>query len=107
VQLLAEQGLFGVTLWAIMIIGFFRRVGQLRTSRARRAWSRAGGAGFDLKYLSLGLEGAMVGFLVAGVFYNQVYRHWFYTLLLFSFLFSYASRSRARPNRARESVGVK
>ncbi len=107
VQLLAEQGLFGVTLWAIMIIGFFRRVGQLRTSRARRAWSLAGGAGFDLKYLSLGLEGAMVGFLVAGVFYNQVYRHWFYTLLLFSFLFSYASRSRVRPNRARESVGVK
>jgi hypothetical protein len=31
--------------------------------------------------LSLALEAAMVGYLVTSVFYDQLYVHWFYSLL--------------------------
>lgn len=108
-QLLSEQGLVGTGLWLFMLFDFFRRLSRLRTPSARANWSRAVQGRIDLLYISLGLEAAMVGFLVCGVFYNQLYRPWFYTYLLFAILLSEFARrtpkgephgaDAARPNR--------
>ena len=59
---------------------------------ARAIWRQAVGDQIDLLYVSLGLEAAMVGFLVGCVFYNQLYRHWFYTLVVFAILLSEVTR---------------
>jgi hypothetical protein len=36
----------------------------------------------------------MVGFLVGGIFYNQAYRHWFYTLILLALIIFEATRQQ-------------
>jgi len=91
-QILAEEGAVGVLLWVWMTTDFFRRLSRMRTKPARAAWARAVGGQADVLYLAHGLEAAMVGFLVGGIFYNQAYRHWFYTLILLALLISEATR---------------
>jgi len=85
-QILAEEGLIGVALWFAMIVGFFRRNGRLRKGDARARWAARGGRDMDLRMVSLGLEGAMVGFLICSIFYNQLYIHWFWSLLTISYV---------------------
>jgi O-antigen ligase len=104
-QLLSEQGLVGTTLWLIMLVDFFRRLRGIRAPSARAIWQRTVGGRIDILYLSLGLEAVMVGFLVGGVFYNQLYRHWFYTLVLFAILLSEVTR-RA-PTRTKQPIEEK
>lgn len=79
-QILCEEGLVGVLLFAWMTIACFRRLRRLRSAPATAVWRRRGGE-IDLRSISLGLELAMIAFLVNGIFYNQLYIHWFWTLI--------------------------
>lgn len=94
IQLLAEQGLVGFGLWILMLVGFLMRLRRLRSPEVVAAWNEAVGGQFDLRRLTLGLELAMVGYLTPAFFYNQVYRHWFFTLVAIVFVL-YRSASSA------------
>jgi O-antigen ligase len=85
-QILAEEGIIGIALWTGMIAGFFRWNRRLRTGDARALWSRRGGEDLDVRMIGRGLEGAMVGYLATSVFYNQLYIHWFWSLLTISYV---------------------
>lgn len=87
-RLLSEQGMIGVIVWIAMLVGFVRRASFLRSHPASNEWSRCGGDGLELASLSRGLEVAMVGFLANGFFYNQIYIHWFWTLILMMYVLS-------------------
>jgi len=88
VQILAEEGLIGVTVWCMMIGGFFIRTRRLQKAEAVNEWNRRGGQGFDLPAIVRGLEAAMIGYLATSMFYNQLYIHWFWSLFTFGFLLS-------------------
>jgi len=105
IQILAEEGLLGIALWATMILGFFRWNARLRTDAARAAWASQGTPDLDLRLIARGLDGSMLGFLLSGVFYNQMYIHWFWSLLTISFVLVRIAvpavpRSSRRPARA-------
>jgi O-antigen ligase len=85
IEILSEEGLIGITLWVTMIVHFFSWTRRLRTQAAREVWVEQGGD-FDLRLLSRGLDGSMIGYLLSGIFYNQLYIHWFWTLLLVAYL---------------------
>lgn len=87
-QILAEEGIIGITLWIGMVVGFFRRIRRLQTEGAIARWRGRGGEGVDLCLISRGLEGAMVGYLVNSVFYNQLYIHWFWSLVTIAYVLS-------------------
>jgi hypothetical protein len=68
----------------------------MRSKSARAAWARAVGGQADLLHLANGLEAAMVGFFVGGIFYNQAYRHFFYTFILLALLISETTRRQTQ-----------
>jgi len=80
-QTLSEFGLVGTIALAWLLIDFWRRNAQLRSAPFLNGWRLATGNRLDLRMLSLSLEAAMVGYLATGFFYDQVYVHWFYSLL--------------------------
>jgi O-antigen ligase len=86
VQIMAEEGLVGLALWFTMIVTFFRRNARLRRNEAGAQWAARGGGGVELRTVSIGLEGAMVGYLGCSFFYNQLYIHWFWSLLTLVFV---------------------
>ena len=88
VQILAEQGLIGVVIFLLILVDFMRRNRSLRTKAAIERWESASHGRFDLQSISLGLEGAMVGFLASGVFYDQLYSNSLYTLVGLNFVLS-------------------
>ena len=88
VTVLAEQGLIGVAIFLSILIDFVRRNRSLRTKAAIERWDNTGHGGFDLKFLSLGLEGGMVGYLACGVFYDQLYTSSLYTLVALNYVLS-------------------
>jgi O-antigen ligase len=83
-QVLAEEGLIGILLWGAMVIGFFRRNSAARGAGAHSRWQTRGGEGIDPRAMSLGLDGAMIGWLVCSIFYNQLYIHWFWSMFTMS-----------------------
>jgi O-antigen ligase len=85
-QILAEEGIIGVTLWISMIIGFFRRVRRIRAKEAIARWSNCGGNEWDLRMIAFGLEASMVGYLATSPFYNQIYIHWFWSLITIAYV---------------------
>jgi O-antigen ligase len=85
IQMLAEQGLVGTVLWFTMLAGFIIRLRRLRSPEVVAAWNEAIDGELDLYQLTIGLELAMVGFLVGAFFYNELYHHWFYTLVMLAF----------------------
>jgi O-antigen ligase len=87
-QVLAEQGMIGVIVWIAMLVGFVRRARFLRSRRASDEWSRYQGDSFELANLSRALEVTMIAFLANGFFYNQIYIHWFWTLILMMYVLS-------------------
>lgn len=116
-QILAEQGLVGACLWLAMLFGFFRRLRRLRAPGVVAAWNRSVGGELDLYRLTVGLEAAMVGFLGCAFFYNQAYRHSFFSLVLIAFVLyrtaprrpTHAQRMAARhgaPTAATRSLGA-
>jgi len=80
VQILCEEGLVGMAIFLSITFGFFRRVWRLRGKARLREWRRRGGE-LDLRFAALALELGMVGFLCNGLFYNQMYVHWYWSLL--------------------------
>jgi len=85
-QILAEEGLVGITCWITMIISFFRWNAFIRKKASRDLWVERGGSEIDVGMLSNGLDVSMVGFLLTSVFYNQLYIHWFWSLLTISYV---------------------
>jgi hypothetical protein len=85
-QILAEEGLIGIALWIGMIVSFFRWNRRLRTRDASALWNGREGDDLDLDMIARGLEGSMVGFLATSIFYNQLYVHWFWSLLTISYV---------------------
>ena len=85
-QILAEEGIIGISLWIGMIVGFCRRTARLRMQDSIARWKDSGGESLDLGMISRGLEGAMIGYLASSVFYNQVYIHWFWSLITIAYV---------------------
>ncbi len=93
-QILCERGAVGALLFLLVLADFWRRNVQLRRQRWRAAWRERGGT-LDLRWIALGLESMMVGFLATGVFYNQLEVHWMYTTLIANALVWYLARPPA------------
>jgi O-antigen ligase len=91
-QILAEEGAIGILVWIIMLAGFFWRNARLRDAEVRKVWVARGGDGLDPRLISIGLDGAMLGWLGCSVFYNQLYIHWFWTLLTISYVLDQLTR---------------
>ncbi len=87
-QILAEEGIIGITLWIGMIAGFFRWNRRLRTGDASALWRKRGGEDLDVQMIARALEGAMVGYLATSVFYNQLYIHWFWSIVTIAYVLS-------------------
>jgi O-antigen ligase len=87
VQILSEGGIVGMGIFVWMTTDFFRRVKRLRSRSALAAWHHLGGE-LDLRNLSYALELAMVGFLGSAFFYNQLWIHWYWTLITLAFTLS-------------------
>jgi O-antigen ligase len=85
-QILAEEGVIGVTVLIVMIAGFFWRMRRIQSKDAIIKWNSLGGEGFDLRAIARGLEGAMIGFLATSIFYNQLYIHWFWSLITIGYV---------------------
>ena len=85
-QILAEEGLIGITAWFMMLVAIVRWNRFLRTPGAQLAWDARGGQGLRLRILSFGLEGLLVAYLGTSIFYNQLYIHWIWSLLTISYL---------------------
>lgn len=82
VQILCEGGIVGSALFLALLADFVARNRRLRTRQASAAWDAGGGEALQLRALSLGLECAMIAYLVTGFFYDQLDVHWLYTLLI-------------------------
>jgi O-antigen ligase len=96
---LSELGIVGSIALIWIIVDYFRRNAALRTEAAQRRWEALGGR-FALKGISLGLEAAMVAFLVNAAFYSLLVIHWFYTMLALN-LMLHSLAVRAAPVDAR------
>jgi O-antigen ligase len=92
-QILSELGTVGFGLFVWMLWDFYGRNRKLREPQRMQAWAMRTGGRLDLRYLSLGLEASMLGFLLTGYFYNELFDvHWFYTLLTVNALLFYVTR---------------
>jgi len=81
-QLLSEFGTVGLALFGWLVWDFFKRNRQLRKQARLQAWVARTGGQLNLRYLSFGLEGAMMVFLLTAYFYNQIFDvDWFYSIL--------------------------
>jgi O-antigen ligase len=81
-EILVEFGLVGAATYLWMLVDFWKRNAALRSASFTSAWARATqGRPLDLRSLSLGLEAAMVAFLITGLFYDQLFVHWLFSLL--------------------------
>ena len=81
------------------------------TSAAAARWRQLGGSG-NLRAYALGLESGMVGFLVSGAFFNQLFAFWFYALIitctmLYSMVVTNVSQAPQRPPRRPARVALR
>lgn len=84
-QLLSEAGIVGVVAFIVLIADFWRRNLALRRPVAEAVWRDLGGTRFRLRFVSLGLELAMIAQLLNGLWYPLLYIHWFYSLLFLNY----------------------
>lgn len=85
-QVLAEEGVVGIICFFTMIGSVFVWTERLQGEAVNAAWIERGGAGFDLRMIALGFQGAMIAYVCTGIFYNQLYIHWLWTLLTIPFV---------------------
>lgn len=84
-QTLAEMGILGSAVFIWLIVDFFRRNAALRRREFCTYWEARTGGAWDLAALSRGIEVAMVGFLITGVFYAQLLADWMHYILALNF----------------------
>lgn len=101
-QVLVEQGIIGFALYAWMIVDFFRRTGVLRRPAVVARWRAAARGRLELPTIAIGLEAAMIAYLVTALVYPQLYFHWFYTLVTLAGSLREVTRrlARAEPREA-------
>jgi hypothetical protein len=104
-QVLSEEGLLGAFSWTWMIIAYFLQLRRLRAPDSVRYWRQASGGDLDIALISRGLEYGMVGYLANGVFYNQIYVHWFWSLLAIAYVLQ-LNTGEARPTPGRPAGPV-
>jgi hypothetical protein len=80
-QIFSEFGSVGMLAFVALLVDFWRRNKALRSAAFVAGWRNAAPEGPDLTAVSFGLEAAMVAFLITGVFYDQLFVHWVYSLL--------------------------
>ncbi len=85
-QILSEFGIAGSLLFVWLVVDFWKRCRALRSVDRLRTWEIATRGRVDLRYISYGLEAAMLGNLLGGVFYASLYDPWIYTLLALNIL---------------------
>ena len=80
--LLAELGIVGVLLFAGLIYFFLKECKKIKDvwKKNQKAQNRTI---HEAYYLSLGIKGALFGYLVSGAFLSVLYYSWFYFLLTF------------------------
>jgi O-antigen ligase len=94
-QLLSEFGIAGVCLYVYMIVEFYRRSRYIR--RRARYIDLTPAQIHDVGSLALGLESGLVGYLVTGIFFNQLYQSWFFALVIANaLLYKLAKRTEVR-----------
>jgi len=98
VQVLAEQGLIGVVIFLWLLVDFVRRNRALRVHATLDAWDEATNKRSDLRFISFGLEAALIGYLASGLFYDQLYTSSLYLLLGLNFVLSSLIPPIARKN---------
>lgn len=81
-QILSEFGAVGSIAFLWILWDFWRRNRQLRSRAYRVAWARARRGSLDLRWISIGLEAALVGLLANGFFYNTLFVHWLYSIVV-------------------------
>ena len=102
VQTLSEMGVLGTSAFLWILVDFWTRNIRLRSSAARQRWSSVGGR-MNLRSMALGLELAMIAFLVTGAMYSVAGKHWFFTIQgLNLLLYHWTFKELPRP---REQVG--
>jgi O-antigen ligase len=93
---LSESGMIGVVTFIVLLIDFWRRNRVLRTKWANAVWQAGGGGEVDLRLFSLGLELAMIGFLLNGLFYPLLYVHWLYSFVFINAALEFYVRDTKR-----------
>ena len=95
-QVLVEEGVVGFVLYLWMIVDFFRRTRDLRRRSLAARWRSAVRGRLELPMLAIGLEAAMIAYLVTALVYPQLYFHWYYTLVTLAGSLTGVSRRLAR-----------
>lgn len=80
IQMLSEFGIVGLACFIWIHVDFFRKNRSLRSERATSIWKAHGVGNLNLRYLSLALEGAMVGTLFCNMLYSGFFTPGFVTL---------------------------
>lgn len=86
VQILSEFGALGFLAAVWLLVDFWRRNAALRSQEFAEHWARVTRGKYHLPLIALGLECAMIAYVVTGMFYNQLFENWFWTLLLVNLL---------------------
>lgn len=102
-QVLSEQGIFGVVVFLGLLLDFWIRVLRLMSPAAGRRWTERAGPRWELRSIALGLEGAMAGFLANGFFYDQLYTAPLYCMVALAHLLTLATAPR--PQEAARTTG--
>jgi hypothetical protein len=104
VTTLSELGIVGCVALIWILVDFWRRNAALRSDAAERRWHELGGR-LKLHPVALGLEAAMVAFLVNALFYSMMGLHWFYTMLAVNLLLHAIAVRQPPPLRSRRRRG--
>ncbi len=94
--ILAEQGTWGVVLFGLLLIDFWRRQRWMRRAVPRAVFREETGGQWDLNLVALALEAAMLGYLLSGFFYAQHAIHWCYSILALNALLHVTVRAAVR-----------
>jgi len=97
VQLLSEFGLIGTGLMLWLFVDFWRRNTRLRQPDAMQHWARLTNGRFRLDLLALGIEGALVGIISTGMFYNFLFSEWLYAAMIMNLTLYLVAVPRRRP----------
>ena len=93
VQVLVEQGLVGLFALVSVFVYFFKCVRYLRSDVVQKAWMNQAGGFIDPGNLALGLEAAMVGFMVTSAVYPQLFiNYWMWSIMMLALVSSTIAR---------------